>query len=474
MHRTALLLLFLPVSTFAQVVITEVMYDSPGSDTGREWIEVYNAGEAAVDLSGFKFFEANTNHKIATTTAGQNVSLSPGATAIIADVPAKFSADWPFFTGALFDSSFSLGNTGETLSLKDAEGGVTDSLLYDTTLGAAGDGNSLQKEGSVWRAAAPTPGVYASGVSPSPQSTPPPQSAEATPPPATPPPPDVLWKEPPPRLSAKASGPLTVIAAADASFEGAAFGLEKEPLPNARFTWNFGDGASAEGKKVTHRFLIPGEYIVYMDAASGELSTGDRLIVQVIPSPITISAAVPGESGYITLANGAATDIDISSWILEGRSGQFIFLRNTYLSSRKEVAFPNAVTKLNFQREAEIVLLYPNALFAAAPETSLPEKTHVPQKSNPAPSATVVESRTSPTLTEVSDAATSEEAGVSDEATHEARALAAASSGEKGASKWIIALGALLAIAAVGAYILGKEKESGSGYTIIEEKEPLG
>lgn len=473
MHRTALLLLFLPVSSFAQVVITEVMYDLPGSDTGREWIEVYNTGETAVDLSVYKFFEANTNHKIATTTIGQNTQLAPGEAVVIADVPSKFLADWPSFVGALFDSSFSLSNSGELLVIKDAEGNTTDSLTYDVALGGAGDGNTLQKGSSGWTAAPAAPGVYEGGT-PSAQSAPAPPSPGAATPSATPPPPNVLWKEPPPRLSVKASGPVTVIAGADTSFEGAAFGLEKEPLPHARFTWNFGDGAGAEGKRVTHRFLIPGDYIVYMDAASGDLSVGDRLVVKVIPSPISISAAVPGESGYVTLANGAAADIDISSWILEGRGGRFIFPRNTYLSSKKEVAFPNVVTRLQFKEETEIVLLYPNALFAAAPTAPAPEEAPVPKARNPASPAVVVENRTPPTLTQVSDAATSEEAGVSDEATHEARALAAASSGEEGAWKWIIALGALLAIAAVGAYILGKEKESGSGYTIIEEKETLG
>ena len=49
---------------YAGVVINEIMYDVEGTDTGREWIEVYNDSDAPVDLSAFKFFEADTNHEI--------------------------------------------------------------------------------------------------------------------------------------------------------------------------------------------------------------------------------------------------------------------------------------------------------------------------------------------------------------------------------------------------------------------------
>ena len=43
-----------PCAAFAQVVFTEVMYDLPsGSDSGREWVEVFNAGAAPVDSRRF-------------------------------------------------------------------------------------------------------------------------------------------------------------------------------------------------------------------------------------------------------------------------------------------------------------------------------------------------------------------------------------------------------------------------------------
>ena len=106
--------LFFTVHAESSLKITEIMYDLPGSDSGREWIEVYNAGASDIDLSLFKFFEANTNHGLA--PAGSSI-LSAGALAVIADNPEKFSIDWPSYNGLIFDSSFSLSNTANpTLS----------------------------------------------------------------------------------------------------------------------------------------------------------------------------------------------------------------------------------------------------------------------------------------------------------------------------------------------------------------------
>src|SRR5438105_3103548 len=54
-------LLLLPTATFAQVVISEIMYDAPGSDSHAEWIELQNTGDSAVDISKWKLNDGS-NH----------------------------------------------------------------------------------------------------------------------------------------------------------------------------------------------------------------------------------------------------------------------------------------------------------------------------------------------------------------------------------------------------------------------------
>src|SRR3989304_2670367 len=96
------------------LLINEIMYDISGTDDGREWIEVYNAGLGDVDLSALKLFENETNHGI---TAVASAIVPAGGFAVIALDPEKFSVDWPEFPGLVFDSTFSLSNTGEDLAL---------------------------------------------------------------------------------------------------------------------------------------------------------------------------------------------------------------------------------------------------------------------------------------------------------------------------------------------------------------------
>jgi hypothetical protein len=151
------LLVFVPKLIHAQVVITEIMYDLDGTDTSREWVEIQNTGSAPVDLSSWKFFEANTNHSLVPDGSG---SIAPGSYAIIADNPGNFRADQPNFTGLVFDSSFSLNNDpGELLALKNDTGTVIDQVTYTADPSGAYAGKSLQKNGSSWIVATPTPGA---------------------------------------------------------------------------------------------------------------------------------------------------------------------------------------------------------------------------------------------------------------------------------------------------------------------------
>lgn len=118
----------LPTAVSASVKITEVMYDLPGSDSGREWIEVTNTGAEAVDIAGFRLFEADTNHKLKSIQGG--TLLLPGSSAVIASNAARFLTEYTTYTGILFDSTFSLSNTGETVAIKNTAGVVEDSISY--------------------------------------------------------------------------------------------------------------------------------------------------------------------------------------------------------------------------------------------------------------------------------------------------------------------------------------------------------
>ncbi|HVV15542.1 MAG TPA: lamin tail domain-containing protein [Candidatus Paceibacterota bacterium] len=120
--------LALPASAFAAVEITHVEYDLPGSDDGREWVEIANKGKDSVDISKYKFLEGGVNHKL--TAAAGSATLSPGASAVIAEDPTTYLSEHPGETRSVFKSSFSLSNEGETLALVNASGKTEYSMSY--------------------------------------------------------------------------------------------------------------------------------------------------------------------------------------------------------------------------------------------------------------------------------------------------------------------------------------------------------
>lgn len=141
-----LLMMIFPMARALQ--ITEIMYDHPGGDEGYEWIEIYNAGDS-VDLCEYKFYEAETNHKI----KADDCNLNSGEYAIIADVAANLD-----FDTKVFDSSWgTLKNKGEELCIRDSDKNDLDCVDYSDT-DFCSEGSSIQLVNGEWCSNEPTPG----------------------------------------------------------------------------------------------------------------------------------------------------------------------------------------------------------------------------------------------------------------------------------------------------------------------------
>lgn len=146
-----------PPEEEGNVVISEIMYDPAGADDDHEWIEVWNGTDEAIDLTDWEFTENSGDHGLA--LASGVIIVDAGERFVIAEDAAQFLLDYPEFSGVLFDSSFSLSNTGEMIAIKNAGGDVVDEVTYDSAQGASDDGNSLQRTAEdTWVPAEPTPG----------------------------------------------------------------------------------------------------------------------------------------------------------------------------------------------------------------------------------------------------------------------------------------------------------------------------
>ena len=104
------------------VVITEIMYNSPGTDL--EYLELYNNTNEAIDLTGYSISNAFE-------FTFPNYVLEAGQYVLISDDSITFESFWglPAFQWV----SGSLNNSGEAVTLLDANGMVQDSVNFGDT-----------------------------------------------------------------------------------------------------------------------------------------------------------------------------------------------------------------------------------------------------------------------------------------------------------------------------------------------------
>jgi len=340
----------------ARVSFNEIMYDLEGADSGREWVKIFNNGNEVVDLSGWKLREDNTNHSL-NLFQGENI-LPARSCAIIADNVGKFLIDWPGFSGTIFDSSFSLNNTGEKLILLDNVGSEADSAVYNSEWGAGGNGQSLQKIGEAWSAVNAIPencGQAGSGNAPINQSLNLEPSGLITP------------LENSLSIKATAGQDKIAVAGAETEFKGEAFGLKNEPLENARYLWIFGDGTQKEGKKARHAYYFPGIYQAVLNVSSGYYSASAYLKITVIPNELYISEIKPAgrDSSWIEIHNPSSETIDISDWVLKSNGKKFVFPDSTYILPESFLVVAESVSAISPALiSGETEFLYPTGFLA--------------------------------------------------------------------------------------------------------------
>lgn len=362
--KTALIMvIFLPIFVNGQIIITEIMYDlAEGSDTGREWVEIFNSGEQ-IDLTGWKFFDGS-NHILnePPKNGGRgSLILKPSEYAVLSGNADLFISENSSYKGTVIDTVMSLKNTSGEIALFDKENNQIDRVLYNKEMGASGDGNTLQKINSGWKAGSPTLGTSDFVF----QTTPITTIAVATTTSQTTQQQNLTLPGFKPQIFAYAGEDRAVIVGADTIFEAKAVGLNDEPIGNALFTWNFGDGSFKKGKKIMHSYNYPGNYVVFLEASSGEYSVTDRINVIALPADIVISSVGrDADKNFIELHNKTDRELNLSWWRLQVDNNFFTLQKNTVILPNEKVIFSKNVTNLNITNQSGINLLYPNGSIA--------------------------------------------------------------------------------------------------------------
>ena len=104
--------------------INELMYNPSGSDSGQEWVEIYNAGAESVELAGWQLEGAITSLSV-DVVFESGVTLAAGDFLLVGE-PEVADAD-------LTVGSLTLGNAGsnaDLVRLVDCTGDIADTLVY--------------------------------------------------------------------------------------------------------------------------------------------------------------------------------------------------------------------------------------------------------------------------------------------------------------------------------------------------------
>ncbi|MFZ2593498.1 MAG: PKD domain-containing protein [Minisyncoccia bacterium] len=338
----------------AQVALSEIMYAPPTSDDKHEWVEMCTSAES-FESKDVKFFESNVAHAL-TLVRGVTL-LSPGTCAVIADDATTFLQDFPNFSGTLFDSSFSLTNSGETLALRTGAGATLDSIAYTDANGAKDDGNSLHRTAtaSLFPGVA-TPGSevgfavagVSSGASGDTGTT---QANTST---ATP---IIQFHtvtiEPPPQLTVRVPEHLTVHNGTLARFTAEMFNA-KGGVVEGIVRWSFGDGYIDTGKKVAHAYEKEGEYLVYVEGSAESLSDDAQIEVTVVPTVVNITVT---ESGDVSVHNMTDAPLDLTGSKLVSGYQVYVFPDGTRIARQATTSFPQSLTKLSELHKVKRVAL---------------------------------------------------------------------------------------------------------------------
>ena len=121
------------------------MANPSGTDAGHEWVEIKNTYNYSLSLEKYKFCEGKPTCHSWAKGQNDNFEIGSGALAIITDDKEKFLADYPNYSGLLLVSTgFTLTNTGELIQIKNPDGNLDDSLVYNPdSNGQEGDSLSI-------------------------------------------------------------------------------------------------------------------------------------------------------------------------------------------------------------------------------------------------------------------------------------------------------------------------------------------
>ncbi|MEA2035979.1 MAG: lamin tail domain-containing protein, partial [Nanoarchaeota archaeon] len=141
-------LLILSIATVqGDVLISEVMYDVGSSQGGdfNEWIELYNNGTSEVDLTGWKINDIAFS--AITIGVDEYIVVAEDLTGRFDEYFSNNDTVWDSNDAfnATDSSALSFDDSSDKVNITNSTGDLIDVMSYDSSLGADGDGKTLER-----------------------------------------------------------------------------------------------------------------------------------------------------------------------------------------------------------------------------------------------------------------------------------------------------------------------------------------
>jgi hypothetical protein len=369
----------------AEVVINEIAWMGTTNSTNDEWIELHNNGSSSVSLEGWSLVASDGSPNISlsgTISAGGYVLLErtddnvvPGVTALV------------IYSGAL-------SNTGEYLKLKNNTDVVIDEINNQSgwIKGDSVTKHTMQRSGSTWITAAPTPGLVnaatdstassgsgtgtgtgsgttgtgtsGSGSGSTSTTSSNTDTADTV----------VVYKDP--TYTARMILPDMIFTASPATINAVIMRDNKYKLISGKYQWSMGDGTNYlfyENKPFTHTYKHAGTYIVqlkyYMSSMSELPSTLHRKTITVIPDAVYVESV---SGGSVTLKNYSTDTVELKNWQLSSHSdGRSMFtFGDTLLPKDAEITLDTSDLRFYPKNISDVILKNPLGKIISKPNTA--------------------------------------------------------------------------------------------------------
>mgnify|MGYP001560785345 CR=1 FL=1 len=126
---------------------------------------------------------------------------------------------------------------------------------------------------------------------------------------------------------------------------------------SVKFIWSFGDGSSAEGRKISHTYKFAGDYIVALNTSLSDLSAVSRTSVKVVNPSVAISNI---SVDSVEIWNKGIFEINLNGWFISNDRGKFIFPQDTIVGPNKKITVPDEYMKLSLAQGGKVFFLNPS------------------------------------------------------------------------------------------------------------------